>query len=1130
MFIFQTTRRFSLNWFVAVLLVLILSSGTILFSIQQEFRFQHLTIDEGLSDNDVTSIVEDHHGFIWIGTRNGLNRYDGSEFIIYQHDRNDSTSIISSFVRQLFVSSDGTIWIGTELGLSKYNYELDCFINYSGSQSTPNSLSGYSIECLAEDKAGNLYIGTDDGGLNYLNVKRNVIKHLNFDNNLRPPFSNTVRSIKIDYNQRIWIAGFRGLYRYDPVADSTWIINAVSKDKKELSQLNIIDIDVTREGYLLLGSNSNGLYIYKPEQNELVLYGPPEVFFNITSIYNDKKNQFWVGISEGFVIIDKNRNDYHVYNNMVEEFRRQSISTMVCFLQDSNDNIWLGHHHRGISISAEKQNFRLLNQTVNGRLENDEVCAVFKDSKNRLWIGYWSGNIELIDLKSEKTKFIITKSADGKNHSGTIFIVFEDSRHQIWMGSNRGGLQRFNEKTKDFEVVASYNKKGNYISFDDIRWILEDDNHNFWLAGHVRGMDVYNVSSGKLIRNYRSDESSGNGINNNWNFCLAKDKMGNIWLGSAWGVNVIEADGKIRCYIYEKGDSTSLIGNFVNTIFRDSKNQMWIGTNEGLCCYNYHSDNFSWFTSMDGLPGNSIMGILEDHRGNLWISTKNGLSKFNPVARKFTNYSITDGIQGKAFFPRSAFCAEDGEMYFGGYRGLTVFNPDEIVEDTTSPKVVLTDFQIYNKSVKIGEKIDNNIVLKKSLIETEEVRLTHKEKVFSIFYSALEFKSNENIQYYYRLIGFEKDDNNWHCNDNRRLLTFTNLAPGEYTFEIKAGIGDVIPENIEPTRLKIFIKPPFWNTLWFKTLMVIIFLGSTYSVFRVRFHIIKRQKVELEKMVGKRTAELSRANSQLKERQVQVENQKEELQAQSDKLLEVNRALTKQKEELKKLNATKDKFFSIIAHDLKNPFNTILGLSDILHSRLKSMSSERIERMVMIINESSVKVYNLLENLLQWARSQTDSIRYIYENHRLTQLIDDTVSILEELAKEKKNIINTEISEDLEIYADKTTMGVVMLNILTNAIKFTSEGVIKITSKRLDGNIECIIEDNGVGMDKESLDNLFRIDQATQTIGTDGEHGTGLGLIICKELVQQNNGTLKIESEVDKGTKVIITIPSAKYN
>jgi signal transduction histidine kinase len=478
------------------------------------------------------------------------------------------------------------------------------------------------------------------------------------------------------------------------------------------------------------------------------------------------------------------------------------------------------------------------------------------------------------------------------------------------------------------------------------------------------------------------------------------------------------------------------------------------------------------------LPNNRIQAITQDNKGDIWVSTNNGLTRMNLDIQSVRNYSREDGLQGDQFYQQAFLKTRGGELYFGGYSGFNSFNPDSLKDNNFIPPVYITDFQIFGKPVVYtvpGGQFQTDIS------EAKEIILNWDQSVFSFSFTAINYNHPKKSQYAYKMEGFEKA---WNYTDaSRRYVTYTNLDPGTYTFRVKATNNDGI-WNDTGTSLKIVILPPFWKTWWFKITGLVAFVVIIISAFRLRLRRLKEQKVLLERTVAAKTAELN------------------------------------------ELNVSKDKFFSIIAHDLKNPFNTIIGFSDMMKESIRLNDPATFYEYTEMINTSAIQTLRLLDNLLEWANSQRGKLTFTPVQVNLKELVKDEFGMLDDMATGKNIELKNNIDDSITVAADKNMLKTILRNLITNAVKFThKDGRVEVDAIIYPMQLEVTVSDNGIGMSKVTMSRLFRIDANLSTRGTENERGTGLGLFLCKEFVEKHGGKIWVVSEENKGSVFHFTLP-----
>jgi signal transduction histidine kinase len=530
----------------------------------------------------------------------------------------------------------------------------------------------------------------------------------------------------------------------------------------------------------------------------------------------------------------------------------------------------------------------------------------------------------------------------------------------------------------------------------------------------------------------------------------------------------------------------------VSFITEDKEGNMWIGTiGAGLNKLDGKTDQFTVYRVADGLPHNIIQGILFDKDENLWISTNNGLSKFNQKQKQFTNYGFSDGLQSAEYTKTSCLKTKDGMMLFGGVNGFNAFYPENIIPNQFIPNVVFTDFKLFSKPIAIGERINKRVILPKSISELKELKLSYNENFISFEFTALDYYCPEKNRYSFKMEGFDDD---WRFTDARnRTATYTNLNPGTYTFRVKASNNEGV-WNETGAAIKITIFPPWWQTWWFRIISFLTLTSLLVLFFFYRVSALNKQKRILEIMVAERTTQLQNANAELKE-----------------------------------LNATKDKFVSIIAHDILNPFNSILGFSELLITNFNYWDDDKKLKTVQVIFGSSRRLFDLLENLLAWSRSERGLLTIAPRKFELNEYVKNSISLFKFSASSKAiEIIENSFFEKIFVFSDPNIIHVIIRNLLSNAIKFTQTGgAVKIELKVVDNFAVVSVIDNGVGIPGENIDDLFKLNVPHTTMGTNEEKGTGLGLILVKDFVEKQGGELSIKSIVGEGSTFLFTIPLA---
>jgi ligand-binding sensor domain-containing protein len=832
----------------------------------QNIRFKHLTTNDGLSHSWVHSIIQDRYGFIWIGTDDGLNRYDGNNFHVYKKNIRDKYSISSSSIMSVFEDSRGDLWIGTRQGLNLYDRRNDRFIRYPRwSQSIVNS--------IAEDKERNLWIGASTNLYRY-DLKNDSVQDYSANTLLRDKgylSASDIRAIIIDSRNNIWIGTNNGLNLYNK--EKNLFINYYYDENNphSLNSNDIHSIYEDKSGRIWIGTAA-GLNLFinpkdNPKNSIFVRYENSSYDQNsiskgaVLSLLEDDKHNLWIGIENGGLDL-LNLNTYKEWVKRFVHFktdpnRETSLNnnSIYSLFRDKQDNIWIGTFGNGLNIMnpiADKFIHFKSEPGNKNSLSNDQV-NVFLEENDFLWIGT-EGGLNRYNKKDYTFKHYVNDPLNKKSiGSNAVWALCKDKRGNLWIGTWGGGLNRFDYKTESFEHYYNDPTDTNSIGSNNMFSIFEDSRGSLWIGTMGSGLNMFD-SKRKIFTRYNISNS---GIYTNYVSSIIEAKNGDLWLADETSFERFDRKTKIfEHYLHVDGDSTSLSSNKSISSFADSKGNLWLGTDAGLNLFNESTKGFTCYQIENGLPDNCINSILEDDHGNLWLGTHKGISKFInainlPAKPVFKNYTYGDGLQGNEFGRRSCLRGTDGTMYFGGSNGFNVFNPDKILENTYIPPVVITEFRIFNNPVTIGNK-----GLKNDADSTENLVLSYKQSVFSFDFAALNYIASSKNQYAYKMEGFDKD---WNYVGAKHTATYTNLDPGKYVFRVKASNNDGL-WNEKGISLNIFITPPFWKTIWFYGLVIVAVGGSGFGVYRLRVRQLLKRKEELTQSVDEALAKIKVLN------------------------------------------------------------------------------------------------------------------------------------------------------------------------------------------------------------------------------------------------------------------------------
>lgn len=796
----------------------LLFSCALLTSVAQQIDFIHLDVENGLAQNSVLAIGQDYKGFIWLGSSNGLNRYDSRNVKIYQPKYNDTTSISYNYILCLFSDSHNTLWVGTARGLNKYDFEKDCFTRIKDKS---NDVTNGIINCISEDRKGNLLVGTSKGL--YVLTDRN--------NNIFKPFSErlakeNIRAIYGDMDNNIWIGSNDGLtkisleknsIRYTKFLHNNNIVNSLSGN-----YVTTITEDKMRR--IWIGTLHEGINLFDKKTQTFTHFNRTTsglINDNIRKIICSKDGNLWIGTQEGLSILNMPVFKFTSYKHETENTKSLSQNSIYSIFADKDNSIWVGTFFGGVNfVSSISTAFKVYKkEDVGSNVSNNVISSIVEDNQKNLWIGTEGGGLTFLNRHSNTV--INYKNQPSNNSSlgsNLVKVVYKDEDGNIWAGTHGGGLNLFNHLTKQFKRYF-YDDKN---AATEILALVEDNNKRLWVAQQY-ALKIY-IKKNDELSEYK-DSSISNALARKNIRKLFKDSENKIWIATDDGLFWYnQKESKI---VRIKDPANELL--HINVIFEDNNKQLWFGKEVGgLSMYNPVSGSIINYARKDGLVNTRILGILQDENKNLWLSTANGLSKFNPFTKFFRNYNISDGLPGNVFNYNSYLKTANNELFFGGYNGLISFYPNLIEENNIVPNFVFTSLKLFNKTID-GNTIDDPLV--QDISFTKNIELKFNQNVITVDFASLNFIKPQKNQYAFILEGF---NNEWNYT-SVPSATFTKLSPGNYVLKAKGSNNDGIWS--EPAIIKIKVLPPFWKTWW--AYSIYTFLGIALIIFIIRFFFLR---------------------------------------------------------------------------------------------------------------------------------------------------------------------------------------------------------------------------------------------------------------------------------------------------
>jgi signal transduction histidine kinase/ligand-binding sensor domain-containing protein/DNA-binding response OmpR family regulator len=1049
---------------------------------QDRPTFRHLTIADGLSQNSVSSILQDSRGFMWFGTKDGLNRFDGYRFLVFRHDPLDPTSISDSDVTALFEDREGRLWVGTRNGgLNRFDRDREDFRRH-------RSGLGGMVNAIAQDAAGDLWIGTDGAGLVRLRrdqVDRADAQWERFSHDPADPASpggDQVHALLVDRRGTLWVGTRAGLDRRDP------------------------------------GSGGFTRYTSEPGSPVQLIDRP------IVALLEDEEGRLWMGSTPGISVLDTSRtrirHHYHRYRTS-----QYGWGEAVQMLRDRTGRFWISTHAELMRFDPRTGAFQYLRHDPLDPtgVSSNAPSALYQDRSEVIWVGTNGYGIDIHDPKGERFRTFRRPAPRASRESGfSVYALFEDSGGDLWIGA--GLLYGWNRRTGEFVSFETTADRLDDFGNREVWSILEHPQGFLW-AGTARGLYHHEIATGRS-RHYRHDPADPDGlpeeevkgvfrdrdgtlwvvtenhlaklldpvggrfvsypynerrINPAWTFpSLVQTGDGHLWFGSLQGlVRFDPRTETFRHYRTDPGDPTSLGHDAVRGLLRDPLQPdriLWVGTaGGGLNRLDIEAGTFSRYTIAQGLPNDVVYGVLPDDAGHLWLSTNRGLARFDPRTGAVRSFDAVDGLQSNEFNSGAAFRSASGELFFGGIYGFNHFRPEEVRDNPHRPEVVITGLRRLNRREAVG---DTGSILERSIVETTSLRIPARDNVLIFEFAALDYSTPGKTRYAYRMVGF---NNTWIDAGDTRTATYTNLPPGSYTFQVRGSNNDGV-WNETGTSLDLRILPPWWRSPWAYALYLLLCTGLVLGARRYEMNRIRlRHRAEQEHERAERLRELDHARS---------------------------------------------RFFANVSHEFRTPLTLTLGPLDDLQAGFHGPLAPGMAEQVELARRNAGRVLELIDQLLEVARLEVGSTPLRARRVELGAFVAHLGEAFQPLAERRSVALALEVPEEpLPVFADPAHLERVLANLLSNAFKFArSGGTVRLTLEAAPGAARISVRDDGPGIAAADLphifDRFYRGDEAA------GRHqpGTGIGLALARELAALHGGTLEVESEEGSGSTFTVTL------
>ena len=1070
----KITLRSRINFSLVIYFVLVFTKTCIASNPleQTTLLFENFTIDDGLSQSSITCILQDRKGFLWIGSGNGLNRYDGRSFKVFYPQSGDSLSLSNSEILKLFEDSEGYIWVGTAHGLNRFDWHMESFRRFMANPDDSTALSDNFIQSLTEDKNGNIWIGTQNG-LNCYDKTNDRFTRYFFQkiNTGVIGKRTTILSLFCDDQNNLWIGTYHGLIKFN--------------------------------------LNTKQFENFYPDLHDTTNSELNKIFV----IDQDEDNNIWIGTGDGVFKLTPKKEFIHY---PLKDKNMKAV-TVFDLLITSHSGIWIGSYGAGLfqldPVTGETKQWKN-NPYEKSSLLYDNVFDLAKDRSGIIWIATGLGLSKLDLQNSQFRTYLHYPGCENCLSDNIIWAIFEDHNGVFWFGTDRYGLDYYNPKTKQFKTFHINKKSQKSLEMPSILSIAEDKDGKLWIATQNDGLYVLDQNR-KKIRSYHNKENDSKSISSDVLQTIFIDKKNRIWIGSAEGVLNLynrEKDNFIRYSIsgypngielwnsiwaiVEDANGNLLIGTETAGLFllnlktnqvehlssspdlkkmeifsimsiysEDISETIWLGTGgQGLIKYEPLKGKVRRFTCSDGLPTEMIYGILperdsvSDQLKALWLSTDKGLVRFDLASKTMKVYDTGNGLPANEFNSGAYFKSKSGEMYFGSINGVVYFDPEQIQQDTFCPPVTLTSFSLFNKPVKIAT--GKEAILKKSITETKEIILNYDQNIFAIGFSMLHFRNPKQQKYQYKMAGL---DDRWVDLGNKRHFTFTHLPPGKYEFKVRGRNGDGVWSK-KITTLKIHIIPPFWQRLHVQILAGVMLLSLLIGYHKYRTGLVKRRNRQLRNL-----------NEML------------------------NREIDDRKKAQEKIAASleeKEILLKEIHHRVKNNLQVT---SSLLYLQSENIKDEKAKN---YLQESQNRIKSMAMIHEKLYRSEN----FAHINSR-DYIHDLAMHVFRSYAAHRQKISLNVHVEPVDFDLDTAIpCGLILNELISNSIKYafsdgkTGEIYVSLREKA-PGTVELSVKDNGTGVSD----------------GFDLEHSNSLGLQLVKSLVNQLEGKLEFKSNSGVG-------------
>jgi signal transduction histidine kinase/ligand-binding sensor domain-containing protein/CheY-like chemotaxis protein/HPt (histidine-containing phosphotransfer) domain-containing protein len=1124
------------HWLRVFLLAFLCWQGAAHAASARTLRFEHLSVADGLAQESVMAIVQDTDGFMWLGSQTGLSRFDGYKVTIHRNVVGDARTLVNNWVNVLHLDRKGRLWIGTDGGLDRYDPVTQSFIHYTPREAARRGNGNRHVRAIVDDGKNGLWLATADG-LQHFDMDTGVF--VSWHHQERAPDSladDQINALALDENGRLWIGTTSGLDSLAPGA------KGFTHHRGGIAGGTVNALLADRKGRVWVGG-VHGLGSRRIDDDGAPrLYGVAEGIAagEITTLFQEADGQLWVGSHDnGVYRWNAGQQQFDNYPHHITDPHSLADNRVSALYRDRVGTFWVGTWYAGVSrVDLGSGGFaRLVRQADSVRaLADNRVRAILGAGDGQVWLGTNSGLDRFDPVHGVVEQWRHEPANPNSLGDTSATALVRDQKGLLWIGG-RTGVTSFDPATRRFRrlLLTPGDTEGNTV-----RGMLVDRAGILWITtrGGLHRLDPRTLA----VTSYRHDPLKSTSLADNIARPLLEDRHGRLWIGTFDGLDLLDrASGRFRHFRNDPNDPGSISHDEVHHLLEDRKGNLWVGTAVGLNRVLVGDDGtvrFARYTTRDGLVDDAVAAMLEDLNGGLWISSSSGLTRFEPDTGRWRTYTASDGTIEGAYFDGSAWVAPEGTLYFGGFNGMTAFNPRDIRDNLVPPRAVITGFQIFNESIALAKPQ----LLGGPIENATAITLGAADSVFSLEFSALHYAAPRRNRFSYKLEGFDQD---WvNTTAAKRFATYTNLDPGNYVFKVRAANKDGVWSDT-PATLAITILPPYYKTWWFRVAVAVLAIGGFYWSMRARVDRLRRQKDRLERQVSARTREIELQNRQLERQTLELVAQERRVRRNTDQLAEANRALQENEERLslakeKAEDATRQKseFLANMSHEMRTPLAGVIGMLSfaLRDARLSGGTREQILRG----QANAQLLLALINDLLDFSKIEAGKLTVENIDFDLPATIDQVVTLFGEQAAAHSVGFEVRMDDDLPPYVvgDPTRLRQVLVNLVGNAFKFTNNGSVSLRIERSAADqrpvpafvtpvnmIRFTVHDTGIGISPEAMTRLFgKFEQADSTT-TRRYGGTGLGLAICRQLVELMGGQIGVQSLEGIGSTFTFVLP-----